>query len=131
VRELGAVLQRAALDAAGGVIDVEHLPASLREQPRSSPASTTDALANLIESRLKLRNPNLHAATMAELERDLIQKVLERTAGNQSAAAAMLGITRSSLRFKIRTLGIDVTQFLPQPDPKPGSSPPHQLPPVP
>jgi len=131
VRELGAVLQRAALDAAGGVIGVEHLPACLRERPRSFPASTTSVLANLIESRLKLKRPNLYAATMAELERELIRSVLDRTAGNQSAAAAILGITRSSLRFKIRTLGIDVTQFQPQPDTKPESRPPRQLPPIP
>ena len=40
------------------------------------------------------------------MERTLLTAVLEHTHGNQSKAAEILGITRGSLRNKIRQLGI-------------------------
>ena len=40
------------------------------------------------------------------MERTLIATVLQNTQGNQSKAAEILGITRGSLRNKIRLLGI-------------------------
>ena len=42
------------------------------------------------------------------MERQLLTRVLQRTGGNQLRAAERLGITRSSLRHKLRTLGISV-----------------------
>jgi two-component system nitrogen regulation response regulator GlnG len=42
------------------------------------------------------------------MERYLLARVLERTAGNQSQAAKILGITRGSLRNKIRQYHIAV-----------------------
>ncbi len=40
------------------------------------------------------------------VERPLIEKVLERTFGNQIKAAKILGINRNTLRSKIHKLGI-------------------------
>jgi Fis family transcriptional regulator len=37
------------------------------------------------------------------VERPVLQMVLEKTQGNQSRAAEMLGITRSTLRKKLQT----------------------------
>jgi two-component system nitrogen regulation response regulator GlnG len=42
------------------------------------------------------------------LERLLLTRVLKHTAGNQSQAAKILGITRGSLRNKIRQLRITI-----------------------
>ena len=42
------------------------------------------------------------------LERALITRVLQHTHGNQSHAAKILGITRGSLRNKIRLCGIAI-----------------------
>ncbi len=53
---------------------------------------------------------SLHGLVWERVERPLIQAVLEWTGGNQSRAAAILGIHRNTLRAKIRTLGIDPTQ---------------------
>lgn len=47
--------------------------------------------------------PNdLHHRILSEVERPLIQVVLEHTGGNQSRAAEILGMTRATLRNRIR-----------------------------
>ena len=46
------------------------------------------------------------------LERYLLTRVLRETQGNQSKAARRLGITRGSLRNKMRELGIQVGQVV-------------------
>ncbi|MFU8877666.1 MAG: helix-turn-helix domain-containing protein [Wenzhouxiangellaceae bacterium] len=45
---------------------------------------------------------NLHERILVEVEKPLIRTVLEYTGGNQSRAAKILGITRSTLRNRIR-----------------------------
>lgn len=42
------------------------------------------------------------------VERTVLQVALERTAGNQSRAADMLGITRGTLRKKLLSYGLAV-----------------------
>ena len=46
------------------------------------------------------------------MERKLITEILSETSGNQSQAAELLGITRGSLRTKIRSLGIVIEQVV-------------------
>jgi len=50
---------------------------------------------------------NLHELIMSEAERPLIETVLKHTGGNQSRAAEMLGITRTTLRNRIRRYGLE------------------------
>jgi DNA-binding NtrC family response regulator len=45
-------------------------------------------------------------AHMERLERSLIRAALDRTGGNQSAAARVLGISRYGLIKKMKRLGI-------------------------
>ena len=44
------------------------------------------------------------------MERSLLTRVLRHTRGNQLQAAKVLGITRGSLRTKIRALGITINR---------------------
>jgi sigma-54 specific flagellar transcriptional regulator A len=46
---------------------------------------------------------NLKAA-LDSIERDLIHKALERTSGNRTEAAALLGLNRTTLVEKLRKL---------------------------
>jgi Fis family transcriptional regulator len=48
----------------------------------------------------------LHQLVLREVEEPLLRIVMERTAGNQSRAAAMLGMTRATLRRKLRAFGL-------------------------
>ena len=50
---------------------------------------------------------NLHALVLSEVERPLLQSVLEHCGFNQSKAAQMLGLSRSTLRKKITQLGLE------------------------
>jgi Fis family transcriptional regulator, factor for inversion stimulation protein len=48
----------------------------------------------------------IYDMVLRNIERPLIEMVLGKTEGNQSAAAAMLGIDRNTLRKKIQQLRI-------------------------
>lgn len=50
---------------------------------------------------------NLYEVIMVEVERPLIRTVLNHTGGNQSRAAEILGITRATLRNRIKRYGLN------------------------
>jgi len=49
---------------------------------------------------------NLYQLLLAEIEPPLLEEILKYTGGNQSRAAEMLGITRNTLRTKMRRYSI-------------------------
>lgn len=49
---------------------------------------------------------NLHAMVVAEVEKPLLEAVLQRTGGNQLRAARILGINRNTLRKKLDQYGL-------------------------
>lgn len=50
---------------------------------------------------------NLHAVITGEVEKALIETVLAHTGNNQSRAAEILGMTRTTLRSRIRRYQLD------------------------
>jgi DNA-binding NtrC family response regulator len=94
VRELMNALRHGAIMAEGDVIDVEHLPEYLT-------AFSSKEGAASIEGDLPEDGRTLDEA-MAETEHRLVRAALERARGNQSAAAAALGIDRRTLHQKLR-----------------------------
>ena len=94
VRQLRNEVQRAvAMTAAGGLISPELLSPIF--------AGSTDS-----PSPRRARNVTL-AAAVERLEREMIDGALERTSGNVSQTARMLGLTRRGLYLKMDRLGID------------------------
>ena len=53
----------------------------------------------------------LYKAILFEIEKPIIEYVLERTGGNQLRAARILGINRNTIRTKIKKLYIDVNRW--------------------
>jgi DNA-binding protein Fis len=106
------VLKQAIVQATGPVLLAGFLPVELqsREAVASEPEQQHEQcdLSALIETRLRAGSRNLYAETLEAMERTLIATVLQNTQGNQSKAAEILGITRGSLRNKIRQLGISI-----------------------
>jgi two-component system response regulator AtoC len=45
-------------------------------------------------------------ASLAETEKNLVTKALQKASGNQTQAAAFLGVTRDTLRYKMKKFGL-------------------------
>ena len=111
VRELQGTLMHALLCTTGSVVMAEALPFEVRlPQPQSgqSPAKVSADWDAYIAEQLKAGSTNLYAEVMSSVERRLLEMVLRHTQGNQLQAARLLGITRGSVRTKIRALGITI-----------------------
>lgn len=68
--------------------------------------SVRQSLENYI-TQLKGQVPdNLYELMLAEVEAPLLQAVMEYTKGNQSRAAIVLGLSRGTLRKKLKQYGM-------------------------
>jgi DNA-binding NtrC family response regulator len=108
IRELQSVLKQALLQASGNVLLPAFLPQSLGG-PVPSPAAPSGKEPGVEEFLVRLRlGPevrDLYAEAHRHLDRLLLPRVLEHTAGSQHQAARLLGIARQTLRLKLRDLG--------------------------
>jgi len=119
VRELQSVLKQAILQTTGPVLVADFLPDEIRERAKrpstggsaDSDLPTTD-LDGYVDERLHAGSEDLYAESLTLMEKCLITRVLRHTSGNQSQAARILGITRGSLRNKVRALGIMIGQVV-------------------
>jgi DNA-binding NtrC family response regulator len=113
IRELQSVLKQALLRASGKVLLPAFLPdLSLRPNDRGSipPTSRWDVdLATFISERLRPGDADLYGETHREVDRLLLTLVIEYTRGNHRRAARLLGISRQTMRVKLRSLGLHVT----------------------
>lgn len=96
IRELQNVIERAAIICNGSEITPDHLPKELQVQKNNS-STTGITVVNLPEGGISLE----------EVEKQLIVKALERSGGNQTRAAQLLGITRSALLYRMQKHGIN------------------------
>jgi DNA-binding NtrC family response regulator len=87
VRELANVIERGVALARGNLIEVRHLPEALKE-----------LTVRVVEP------PSGELPTLEEFENEYIRRVLERTGGNRSQAADILGIDRVSLWRRMKRL---------------------------
>jgi len=113
VRELQSVLKQALLHASGPTLVPAFLPElrGRRESPaleRSPPPDGVD-LVTFVRNLLAVESPSLYAQTHDRVDRTLFTLVLEHTRGNQREAARVLGISRQTMRVKLRALGLQVT----------------------
>ncbi len=91
VREIKNVLERAMLLDAEDEILVDHLPPELRG---AGQAEAVSASASVLDTFFPI--------TLREMEKIQIEKTLEQTDGNKSKAAILLGISRQTLREKLK-----------------------------
>ncbi len=119
VRELQAVVKQALLQATGPVLMPEFFPEDVRQGGRISTAvnlagevGRCTEFEGFVDRQLRGGSEDLYAEALAYMERMLLTRVLRTTEGNQSKAAKILGITRGSLRNKIRTLRITIDQVV-------------------
>jgi DNA-binding NtrC family response regulator len=109
LRELQSVLKQALLRATVPILLPDFLPTlgPGEPAPRGDLAGSPDWDA-LIDAHLETGSEDLYAAALQQMEKHLLTRVLNHTGGNQLQAARLLGITRGSLRTKIRALGLTI-----------------------
>jgi two-component system nitrogen regulation response regulator GlnG len=113
IRELQSVLKQALLHMSGTLLLPQFLSASVLN-PSASPAAADAGLDAAFEwdrfvaDRIAAGSEDLYAESLGVMERELLTRVLRHCEGNQVQAARILGITRGTLRTKIRTLRITI-----------------------
>lgn len=118
VRELESVLRQSLLHSAGSVLLATALPREVRPPVAHTSNGAVrmkapeDELSEFIALRIKEKSCNLYAEVLERMETVLLTQVLQHSGGNQSEAARILGITRGSLRNKIRTYHIAIGQVV-------------------
>ena len=70
-------------------------------------AAVRDALAHYFEQLDGTAPNDLYQLVMHQVEQPLFEVVIRHTGGNQSKAAALLGISRSTLRKKLALYEIE------------------------
>jgi two-component system response regulator AtoC len=118
VRELQSVLKQTVLRMSGPVLLLDFLPPHVIDRPAGAKPETADEQPvsvsfdwdEFVNGRIAGNTENLYAESLERMEREVLVRVLRYTEGNQLQAARILGITRGSLRNKIRTLGISIAR---------------------
>jgi two-component system nitrogen regulation response regulator GlnG len=113
VRELQSVIKQALIKATGPVLVPDFLPESIRSPLKPAGGGGEEAgpapdWNRFVTDQLAGGSKDLYGKSLELMEHYLITRVLKHTDGKQLQAAAILGITRGSLRNKIRTLGITI-----------------------
>jgi DNA-binding NtrC family response regulator len=102
IRELRNVIERATILAMGEPeIDVVHLPANVRGIDPTA-VGRADGQGGRDDLPAVLPPDGLDLKTVRDnWEQALVAQALARSAGNQSAAARLLGLTRDELRYRV------------------------------
>ena len=75
------------------------------------PITLQDKVIELEDALYSEKKGVLYKSALEVIEKPLIERVLERTEGNQLKAARILGINRNTMRAKVKKLGISVEKW--------------------
>jgi two-component system nitrogen regulation response regulator GlnG len=115
VRELQSAIRQAVLDTTGPVLFPDALPATVKDAASGDgvpPTSALDDWHRYVRQRIDAGVENLYDEVLELVERRLITQVLQAVHGSQSDASEILGITRTTLRTKIRKLGLSIDRVV-------------------
>jgi len=115
VRELRNAIERAVLLSDGDLLRASDLPPEIR-QPRAT------AMGMRVADRGAYYLPE-EGVIYDDLERELVRQALQRTRGNRSRAARLLGMNRDQIRYRIEKFGFET---IGAPDDR-GASPPETI----
>ncbi len=118
IRELQSVLKQTLLKATGPVVTAESLPTPVSghaARPRSEGLAPVggpepSSMESFLRQQLQDCTQDLYQHVHRQVDQQFLPLVLQSTGGNQLRAAQILGITRRTLRLKLRELGLAVTK---------------------
>lgn len=88
------------------ILEKTHSDFELTQKNQPLHDSVRQSLENYL-SQLKGQSPNnLYELILGEVEEPLMKAVMEYTKNNQSRAAIILGLSRGTLRKKLKTYGM-------------------------
>jgi two-component system, NtrC family, response regulator AtoC len=96
IRELRNALERIMILEETERIEVSDLPLSIRRGAAEGPVAAEPEAAQ----------PTLGTMTLEEIERRTIRQALDKTNRNQVRAAKLLGISRDTLRYRMKKFGL-------------------------
>ena len=116
VRELENLLHRAVAFAGGELIDVSDLGALDLAIPGEAPSSSAESLVVAAtplppapaQAPTPAPLPTDLAAYLDQVERDVLERALERYRYNRTAAGASLGLSLRQMRYRMARLGVHV-----------------------
>ena len=98
VRELRNVIERAMILEDGYTITAKYLPRGLTGESQSRGEARVDGVK---PDQFSLPHTGV---SLEDVEMSLVRQALERSAGNQTKAAELLGISRDQLRYRMKKL---------------------------
>ncbi|HMV87325.1 MAG TPA: sigma-54 dependent transcriptional regulator [Blastocatellia bacterium] len=105
VRELRNVVERVMILEDASLVTTAWLPRDLvRREPTGALPTAVNATAPVVESSAPLFRLPEHGTDLEQVELSLVRQAMERSGGNQTRAAELLGISRDQLRYRLKKL---------------------------
>jgi len=119
VRELQSVVRESLLRSSGSVLLSEFLPPELLRDESSDDeqADSTliveedwQTLSRLVETWISQGETDVYRRALEHFDRLLVSRALQQSGGNQARASDILGLSRVTLRVKLRATGLAVAK---------------------
>ena len=122
VRELQSVIREALIVSAGPTVLPEFLPEELRQRSAadpepeaaagSLPAVDWEILAKSVVGAIAGGQTDVYRGAREQFDRLLISRAMQQANGNQNRAAEILGLSRVTLRARLRNMQLSVEKTL-------------------
>jgi two-component system, NtrC family, nitrogen regulation response regulator GlnG len=117
IRELQSVIREALIASTGPTLLPEFLPAVIRhisadDESQTIPTTTVEemtweSIELFVRSAIAAGDRDVYRRALQFFDTMLLNEVMHKTEGNQSTAAEILGISRPTLRHKLRSITAD------------------------
>lgn len=123
IRELQATIREALLRSSGPVLLPEFLPPALFHgrngdsgSDEARPAENWQQLGELLEGWFSSGQSDLYRRALEHFDRMILTRAVQQSGGNQTRASEILGISRFTLRTKLRAANLSIGKVVLPPE---------------